>query len=363
MSIQPRIRFVLLALLGAGLVTFPGRVTAGVTGQGDLYVQSTPPGGTVVVDGSPTSVVTPTLLRGLAEGQHEIRVVKGCEAGRSTVEVKPRVVTRMDLPLGPTSGDVQVATTPSGVQVTVDGIVRGQAPLLLDDLPCGSHQLALALTGFHDATRTVEVAPWSSQDLSVVMEARALGTLVVVPDPIDARILVDGVVVGVGAMTLEGLAAGVHEVALEREGFPTQRRSIQVTCDDVVRLELSLTPPWPFPPGTKPPTVEPHPDRGPLVRRIVAGGLAGAGLGFAALGTLSWADASSAYDQYLAIDEMEDAEAWYDQEVVPRRNVIYVDLTAAVALIGTATGLFLAPSHDAPAPTVVSPTGSQGGTP
>jgi hypothetical protein len=66
------------------------------------------------------------------------------ESGDARVEVPP--------------GLLEVASDPPGARVSVNGLSRGVTPLLLDELPSGSHTVSISLHGAA-VQRTVDLAP------------------------------------------------------------------------------------------------------------------------------------------------------------------------------------------------------------
>jgi len=260
------------------------------------------------------------------------------------IEVKPRVVARVSLPLVPGTGEVKVSSTPVAAVVAMDGVVVGAAPLDLKGVACGTRSFTFRLADHHDQVATLDVAPWDVKDLAVTLQAMDYGTLVVVPDPIDARILLDGVQAGSGAMTLDRVTAGSHELVVERSGFPTQRRTVVVPKDDVLRLEVSLASAWPAPVVLAP---EPKVKKPFPLEKALAVAAVGLGAGFAAHGAVMGVRANEAYDVYMGQwTSVDAAESWYDAEVAPHRTILWIDVGAAVALWGTGAFLGFHPTGD-----------------
>lgn len=121
------------------------------------------------------------------------------------------------------TGTLAVQSTPTGVQVVVDGQVRGVTPLQLALKP-GAHILELRGKG---APRVIPITLAAGATLSQFVEfaeasVATTGQLDVRSDPPGARVLVDGQPVGVAPMIVENLSPGSHRVMLEREGATVQ---------------------------------------------------------------------------------------------------------------------------------------------
>lgn len=182
----PKILSVALFSLGYGLLVV-GQARAEDIPPGDLYVQSSPPGASILLDGQPTSLTTPALLRALSAGSHELRLEQGCGLAVAQVDIRPRVVTRTELTLQPGSGRVEIESTPAGAEVSLDGIVRGQTPMEIA-VACGAHELGLAVMGFRPWNVSFALATDEVVVRSVDLVAIAQGTLVVVPEPLEAEV-------------------------------------------------------------------------------------------------------------------------------------------------------------------------------
>src|SRR5262249_39556652 len=111
---------------------------------GTLSMNSNPPGAEVVVDGT-SSGVTPVTLT-LKAGAHAVELRGGGEPRTIAIVITAgtQVSQYIELPKTITAfGQLQIRTEPAGAMVTVDGIQRGKAPVLIDALAAGEHQVTL----------------------------------------------------------------------------------------------------------------------------------------------------------------------------------------------------------------------------
>jgi hypothetical protein len=330
-----------------GSITGAGPARAEDSQEGDLYVQSNPPGATILLDGQPTGATTPALLRAASSGPHDLRLEQGCGLAVARVEVRPRVVTRTELTLQPGSGRVEIDSTPAGAEVVLDGIVRGQAPLALA-VACGTHEIVLQAAGSRPWHESFALATDEVLVRSVELIAIARGTLVVVPEPLDSEVWLDGVQVGQGALTLDEVEAGAHELELRANGLTALRRRIDVPEADVLRVEASLVRPADVEPSLAAPVAPARTaeERREIGRRVLAGAVALAGAGLAAHGAVIWGQTAPLYQDYLEMEDHRRADVYYDEHVAPTRIVIGVDLAAAGLLMASATGLWVRAPRD-----------------
>ncbi len=121
--------------------------TVPVTTKTTVVTVATPPvsgsRSTVVVENEPTPespVMTPA-------------------AGRAGTVANPRS----------SSGSLSVTTTPAGIEVFVDGSLRGISPLTIPDLEPGTHRLLLKREGYADSTVAVMITAGQLQSYSATM--------------------------------------------------------------------------------------------------------------------------------------------------------------------------------------------------
>lgn len=74
-----------------------------------------------------------------------------------------------DTVLQDTSGSLSVTTTPAGIEVFLDGSLRGISPITLDNLAPGTHTLLLKREGYADMTVPVMITAGQTQSIDTGM--------------------------------------------------------------------------------------------------------------------------------------------------------------------------------------------------
>jgi hypothetical protein len=69
-------------------------------------------------------------------------------------------------PTPDTTGQIRVGSSPSGAAIWLDNGFRGIAPMVLSDIPQGSHTITLKMDGYQDWTSTMNVDGGSYTDVS-----------------------------------------------------------------------------------------------------------------------------------------------------------------------------------------------------
>ena len=205
-----------LALLLIGVAL--GLVAARLAPAGGMLVLiSDPAGADVVVDGQLTGERTPTALRGLAPGQHTIRL------GRERFTTLERVVHiddggrhSIDAHLLPRTHPVELATVPAGATAFVDGaLLPGKTPLSFELTDGEYHAVRIEKSGYQTLTRKLKPDEIGALPTIVLApETQPRGTLYVDAGG-PAAVWIDGQYSGFMTPT-PGLivAAGEHVVQL-----------------------------------------------------------------------------------------------------------------------------------------------------
>ena len=134
-----------LVVIGTAAIVAPRmlRKAAPTAPLGTLAVQTNPPGAQIFVDGVEKGL-TPARVS-LSAGAH-ILELRGRGVPRVipvTVAAGAEVSQYLELPQTPATGSLLVQSEPAGAKVSIDGVERGVAPLSVNDLAPGEHEVVL----------------------------------------------------------------------------------------------------------------------------------------------------------------------------------------------------------------------------
>jgi hypothetical protein len=163
---------VIVVLLG--LVGWLSTRDAGApkAGEGELVVQSRPPGARVSVDGTARGVTPITVS--LPSGAHVLEVQVGKSEPRViplTIQANVQTAQYIELQGVQSSGTLEIRSEPSGARVLIDGQPRGTTPATIRELPAGDHSVVLEL-GNRKVTRAVNIDPGGTAQLVVPIPRR-----------------------------------------------------------------------------------------------------------------------------------------------------------------------------------------------
>jgi hypothetical protein len=304
--VRPALVLVLLLAVAAAAAVYAPRIWDLVFNEertsGQLIVDSEPMGSSVSVDGRFLGL-TP-LTTTLRAGAHRLEVQNGGALQSKTIQVeaRKRVTERLEFPGSQDRGGLSITTYPAAGRVTLDGVVRGPAPVNVAGLTPGSH-LIVVETPLGSQTQdvtvqagkllpvTVQTTSWvkvdAPYDLDVSEDGRALGTtgratVVVSPGhhhlefantglgvklrqavdtepgrlttvPLDlpmgtlnltsdqpAEVSVDGQAVGTTPVTGVTVSLGKHEVAFQHAKYGRLVYSVSATLAGPVHLNATF---------------------------------------------------------------------------------------------------------------------------
>ena len=164
---------------------------------------------------SVASGTTPATLRDLPTGVYDAAAKHGEWELRDRIEIK-RGETLSKL-FDFAAGRIAVRSEPAGAEISVDGKVRGVAPLTVE-MPAGTHRFSARFEGWPAEERDLAVA--KDEEASAVFEF-ANGSVKVISAPAGATVVKDGRELGVTPLLIEEVKPGEVGYELRLVGFQT----------------------------------------------------------------------------------------------------------------------------------------------
>lgn len=156
-------------------------------------------------------------------------------------------------------GRLLIRSTPSGAEVTVNGIDKGETPLSLRDLPLGTHTVVVARPGFSRVEQRITLTrarPSRSVDARLAAERQGgapaparpaarpatatSGGLTIESRPAGAVVTIDGRQAGTTPVTLTDVAPGEHTVRITLPGYRAWTTTVMVEAGKRARVAGSL---------------------------------------------------------------------------------------------------------------------------
>jgi hypothetical protein len=219
------------------------RIRTPETKIGQLMVSANVNGARISVDGrSDPSWVTPHTIPDLSAGAHNILIsMEGYDSYQQSVTIVGGQTSSVVGSLSAPSGELDIVTTPAGVEVVIDGKSYGASPVRAT-LPPGEHTYTvkapglppyenkLTLVSGHIITRTVTLG-----------EATVTGIVEVRTIPPGATVLADGSPVGGQTPTSFRLTVGAHTLVISLSGYRPIQRQVTVSASGTIPVNINLT--------------------------------------------------------------------------------------------------------------------------
>lgn len=138
------------------------------------------------------------------------------------------------------SASLQISTTPPGAQVEVNGLERGETPLLVSRLTPGRQAVEITLDGHRPLHEKVELGFFQRGELHYTLDPR-VGKLFLTLNPRDASVTIDDQVYGIVKSDLT-LAPGSHKLTVNEKGFEPYTSQIIIEEGKALELEVTMTP-------------------------------------------------------------------------------------------------------------------------
>ena len=140
-------------------------------------------------------------------------------------------------------GSIYVESSPSGAAIYFNGNYRGTAPLTISEVWPGSYSVQAELNGYRTFTATTTVSPGTrSMVYCSLSPLDTSGTLYILSDPANSKVVLDGMYRGTTPLTLKNLASGIHILELDHAGYYDWKSTVDVPAGGTKTVSGSLNP-------------------------------------------------------------------------------------------------------------------------
>lgn len=303
--------------------TAPVVATEAAALTGEIFIQASISEASLALDDVELPQRAPTMLSAIPVGTHRVTAHTQCKRAADVVTVTAGAVARVNLNLEVGTGALDVRGH-DGAIVVLDGMEKGTAPLTLGEVSCGSHTLTLSAPDHRTRRETFDVPAFQNTEINWTLDPIEAGSVAVVVQPFEAKVFLDGVEVSTGPTTLQEVEVGSHEIQAKLGGYVTQSKTVEVSKEQIARVEIALAPA---------PKANP---KGVASNAMLAGGAIS--FTFAAY---SYGHAREAYAYYQAIESDTDAANIWNTRVLPYSQ--RAQISAAVGVLLTGAGVALSP--------------------
>lgn len=254
----------MILLMVSILVIIAGPVSGEVTMQvgtaatqgnvyttGNIYVDSSPPGASAILDGGSAQLFTPGTFASVPPGTHGVVVVKpGYQPYTGTVKVTTGTTQNVIVTLNRVSnpGGISVSSSPRGAAFYVDDLYFGQTNQVVGNLAPGPHVVRISEAGYVAWSDTITVTPGDITSVSATLVAETnpnTGDLQVSSSPSGAAVYVNGDYMGFtppnDLLDIE-LSPGSYTVLVKKPGYQDYSTTQAIQAGKKVQVLAPLQP-------------------------------------------------------------------------------------------------------------------------
>ena len=214
---------------------------------GTIYVETSPSGAVISLDGEVRGRA-PVTITGLWPGSYTITAeLAGYQKYKSETTLSGPTRTSVYCRLEPDDSGkgLYVVSTPEPAKIYLDGILKGETPLLLSDAASGSHTLQVKRSGYNEWKSTVWFPESGTKTIAAVLNQNTdefPQGINVTSNPAGAEVLLDGLKKGNTPITLNNIAAGIHIVEIGYPGYTSWKSTVDVPESVFKVISINLTP-------------------------------------------------------------------------------------------------------------------------
>jgi hypothetical protein len=225
-----------------------------ISQQGSISVSSTPNGAGIYVD-TLYQGETNQVVGNLAAGTHTVTLKKaGYQTWSAQYTVYSGQTTYINAQLTPVSnpstGDLEVLSSPSGAAVYVDTDYQGStspgSPLDVLALSPGTHTVVLKKSGYQDYTTTANIRAGQTAQVSVTLvpsgQPPTTASVQISSDPSGAEVLINNAYVGVTPLTAQNVQPGSSTVTITLAGYNPYSSTLQISAGQALQVNAALSP-------------------------------------------------------------------------------------------------------------------------
>ena len=270
---------------------------------GELTVKTNPTGAEVRIDGQSRGA-TPFELDELPSGNYHLTLTKDLfQTIDLDIVIEDGKNLELNLELEARSGILYITGKPNGAEIQANEKKIGNLPLKDYRIAEGMVELTANAKDYHSQTEFMNIQRDQNYEHVFNLE-RHSGKLIVITEPPDANVYLDGEGKGKTPSILDGIPIGSHTLKIDHPSFLPQSETFTLTLNEKKEFRLKLM--------TYEGSIQQDIDKAKFKQRISLGGTAAILL----FGLAMQASAESNYDEYLNAQSTSDASDFYDKAVL-----------------------------------------------
>ena len=239
---------------------------AAAAATGELIVGAAPIGSIIEIEGQQGQWKSPATIGSLPAGNYKITVSHlGYAPETRVVQVAGGSRSQLDLKLAPNKGFINVAGSPSGASIVIDGKETGKATPSEIMLDPGQHNVVLRKNGYLEASTDIKLSAGQAVSYSPSLmvagrtdnirivggglsskfnngnAARNMARIEIKSEPKGAQVIVNGTPLQKLTPVEIQVDAGSYDITLQKDGYKPQHETAIVGLEDKIKVEKTLS--------------------------------------------------------------------------------------------------------------------------
>jgi len=201
---------------------------------------------------------TNQIVGSLAVGPHAVLLKKsGYKDYSQTVQVNSAQITYMTVTLtqlvNPTTGDLDVSSTPPGASVYLNGAYQGETPvsvpLYITALAPGSYSVVLKKSGYQDYSTTARIVAGATAQVSAVLQPSGTtpttASAEIYSQPSGADVYINNAYKGITPLSFDNVPIDVtktYTIEIRMAGYKPYTNSGSISPGQNIVINAALTP-------------------------------------------------------------------------------------------------------------------------
>jgi len=195
--------------------------------RGLVVIVTEPAGADITIDKAQRGR-SPVLVTDLLIGKYKVVAdMRGYFRTEKDLVIEDSVPQKLEISLKSNFGSLSIESEPSGADVSVNGVPKGQTPCKVTGLAAGELDVALSIASYRQYRQKAQVRVGEDTPVKVKLDPLP-GSLVVNSTPQGAMVYVDNQRKGKTPLTIEDLAIGEHRVRVEADGYEPLARTVTI---------------------------------------------------------------------------------------------------------------------------------------
>jgi eukaryotic-like serine/threonine-protein kinase len=240
--------------------------TAAAASTGELTVGAAPIGSIIEIEGQQGQWKSPATIGSLPAGNYKVTVTHiGYAPETRVVQIAGGSRTPLDLKLTPNKGFINVAGSPAGAGIIIDGKETGKttpSEIMLDP---GQHNVVLRKNGYLEASTDIKLSAGQAVSYSPSLmvagrtdnikivagglsnkfggnnAARNTARIEIKSEPRGAQVIVNGTPLQKLTPVEIQVDAGSYDITLQKDGYKPQHETAIVGLEDRIKVEKTLS--------------------------------------------------------------------------------------------------------------------------